>query len=533
MVEYQITQLTNNNLFDTVPQISGNNIVWTANDGNDDEIFFYNGASIEQLTNDDLFDTIPQISGNNIVWTKSTSNLSENPFADSSIYFYDGSSTIELDSGGSSLLSTISGNNVAWGSILNGDIFYYDGSNTTKIDDSAIAALVSGSISENNVVWTGIDDRDVEVFLYDGNTTIQLTDNNSIEALPLVSGNNVVWTGGIDVTGDLNSAEIYFYNGNSTIQLTDNNFTDLATSISGNNTVWIGNDGNDNEIFLYNGNTTIQLTNNDTDDIDPFVSGDNVVWEGSDGNDLEIFLYDGSTTIQLTDNEIDDTNPDISGENIVWEANGEIFLATPTTTNPESDDTALTLTGGTAQIAYVAYYGRPADISGLNFWNDALTTNGISYAPRTGDTLTGNSLFIYNDIVNQFGNSAEADRLFGSIDNNRDKVNQVYQFVFNRDGDATGLDFWTEQIDLGNVTLATFALEIALGAQNNDIVVLNHKIESANLFSDSIDTTQEREAYSGFSGEIFGREWLDSFEDTTSTQAQVDSALTNLVNDSL
>ena len=214
----------------------------------------------------------------------------------------------------------------------------------------------------------------------------QLTNNNLFDTVPQISGNNIVWTGNVDTTGDLNNAEIYFYNGSETIRLTNNNFTDLATSISGNNAVWFGNDGNDNEI--------------------------------------------------------------------------------------------------------------------------------------------------YNDIVNQFGNSAEADRLFGSIDNNRDRVNRVYQFVFDRDGDAAVLEYWTEQIDLGNVTLATFALEIALGAQKNDIVVLNHKIESANLFSNSINTQQEREAYSGFSGESFGREWLDSFRDTTSTQAQVDSALTDLVNDS-
>ena len=199
-------------------------------------------------------------------------------------------------------------------------------------------------------------------------------------------------------------------------------------------------------------------------------------------------------------------------------------------TNP--DNTALTLTGGTAQIAYVAYYGRPADKGGLDFWNDGLTNSGVSYSPRGGDPLTGAEEDIYNNIVNQFGNSAEADRLFGAIDSNRDKVNQVYQFAFNRDGDDGGLDFWTEQIDLGNVTLATFALEVALGAQNEDIVVLNNKINSADLFSNGIDTQPETAAYSGSTGEIFGREWLGDFGGVVSSQVQVDEALTNLVNQS-
>ncbi|MGK7947963.1 MAG: S8 family peptidase, partial [Xenococcaceae cyanobacterium] len=94
----------------------------------------------------------------------------------------------------------------------------------------------------------------------------------------------------------------------------------------------------------------------------------------------------------------------------------------------------LELTGGTAQIAYVAYYGRPADKGGLNFWNDVLADNNISYAPRKGDRLTGSEQNIYNQIVDSFGNSEEADRLFGDL-NDREKLNRVYQFAFNRDGD--------------------------------------------------------------------------------------------------
>ena len=197
--------------------------------------------------------------------------------------------------------------------------------------------------------------------------------------------------------------------------------------------------------------------------------------------------------------------------------------------NPTTPPTALELTGGTAQIAYVAYYGRPADDGGLRFWNDALTENNISYAPREGDRLTGNEQEIYDRIVNQFGNSEEADRLFGDL-SDREKLNRVYQFAFDRNGDEGGLNFWQEQLDLGNVTIATFAMEVALGAQNEDITILNNKIASADLFSESINTEVERDAYSGSTGEIFGREWLDDFDDAISTQAQVDSALADLVN---
>ena len=199
--------------------------------------------------------------------------------------------------------------------------------------------------------------------------------------------------------------------------------------------------------------------------------------------------------------------------------------------NVSVSPTVLTLTGGTAQIAYVAYYGRPADNGGRNFWNSVLAENEVSYAPRVRDLLTGSEQDAYDRIVNDFGTSEEADRLFGNIQSNRDKVNQVYQFAFDRDGDEQGLNFWTEQLELNNITLATFAMEVALGAQNEDIVVLSNKIKSADLFSGSIDTQGEIEGYSGSTGEIFGRNWLGGLGEIISSQAQVDAALADLVDD--
>jgi hypothetical protein len=342
MTEYQINQLTNNDLVDTVPEISGNNVVWRANDGNDDEIFFYDGETTIQLTNNNLFDFAPVISENRIAWTGSRLDITDigtGGVSDGSVFFYDGNETIKLDDVSGVSSSAISGNNVVWGDTVSSEVFFYNGSNTIKLGDSVNPIFFADSISGNNVVWTG-DSNNLEVFLYNGSTTTQITNNDLGESIPLVSGNNIAWTGNLD-SADLNSAEIFFYNGETTTQLTDDTFIDLLISISSNNVVWIGNDddGNDNEIFLYDGSTTIQLTDNEVEDLDPQVSGNNIVWEANDGNDSEIFLYDGTNTIQITNNQIDDLNPQISeNNNLVWEADDEIFLATPiaeTTPTPE------------------------------------------------------------------------------------------------------------------------------------------------------------------------------------------------------
>ena len=190
----------------------------------------------------------------------------------------------------------------------------------------------------------------------------------------------------------------------------------------------------------------------------------------------------------------------------------------------------LKLTAETAQIGYIAYLGRPGDRGGIDGLRDILSKNNISYDPRGNDDLTGEEQVIYDRITNQLASSSESDRIFGIIDNNRDKVNQVYQFAFERDAETEGLEYWTEQLDKGYINPANFAFEIALGARNEDISILVKKIESAKLFSKSIDTQTEIEVYQGLSGESFGRNWLDDFGETVSSQAQVDSALIDLVN---
>ncbi len=196
---------------------------------------------------------------------------------------------------------------------------------------------------------------------------------------------------------------------------------------------------------------------------------------------------------------------------------------------PVSND-PLTLNGTTAQIAYIAYYGRPGDTAGLAFWNKALTDNQVSYSPRQGDPLTGNEKTIYDDIVEAFGNSEEQQRLFAGLDTDREKVNAIYQFAFDRDGETLGLNFWTEQLQQGNITFVNAALEIGLGAQNEDILILNNKIKSADLFTNSIDTPQEQQAYRGGSAERFGRDFLGDYGLIASSQSQVDLALEELVN---
>ncbi len=177
------------------------------------------------------------------------------------------------------------------------------------------------------------------------------------------------------------------------------------------------------------------------------------------------------------------------------------------------DGAGLRLATDLAQLIYVAYYGRPADPGGLSFWDGVLGSNGVSYAPRLGDGLTGAEFDIYNRIVNDFGNSTEATNLLAGL-TSQQQVNQVYQFCFNRNAELdpiTGKNYWLDQLDRGNVSLAQLAVEVALGAQAEDIVVFSNKISSAKSFTDAIDTPPELAAFRGEQARLFGISYLDGF----------------------
>jgi len=123
------------------------------------------------------------------------------------------------------------------------------------------------------------------------------------------------------------------------------------------------------------------------------------------------------------------------------------------------------------QKIYVAYYGRPADPAGLQYWAGQLAANGGS--------LTA--------IINAFGNSAESTALYAGADNAA-KVTAIYQQLFNRSPDSAGLAFYVNELSLGRMTAASIALNVANGATGTDATYLTNKQSVASSFTDSLTT---------------------------------------------
>lgn len=131
------------------------------------------------------------------------------------------------------------------------------------------------------------------------------------------------------------------------------------------------------------------------------------------------------------------------------------------------------------QELYVAYFGRPADYFGLQFWTTAVA--------RTGDI---------GAIVSDFANSSEYRTMYGGLDN-RVLVDTVYEHLFGRHAETAGIDYWSGLLNQNKVTFGDVVTAVADAAQGNDALVFNAKVEVATVFTNHLDQPYERLAYTG------------------------------------
>lgn len=123
------------------------------------------------------------------------------------------------------------------------------------------------------------------------------------------------------------------------------------------------------------------------------------------------------------------------------------------------------------QLAYIGYYGRPADAGGLRYWVDRL---------RKENGQIGS-------IIEAFGNSDEFIERYGSL-TNRELIRGIYQQLFGRDPEAAGWDFWTDALERGVYTLPNITLAVMSGALNEDVVVLDNRLVLARLVTTEIES---------------------------------------------
>lgn len=232
-----------------------------------------------------------------------------------------------------------SGNNIIWSGYDGHDweVFYYNGSTIKQItnndyDDAHTSYTYLGktyytglSMNGNNkFVWSGFDGNDNEIYGYDSSTDtiIQITNNDYPDDFPINNSNGALaWRSKV---GDTYYVNLRMNGVTDSIASSSYSFSYLRLN-SNNQLSWSNSDGNDNELYLYNNGTITQITNNSYDDSWANLSDDGrLAWQGYDGSHYQIFSYKIGTgvTTQVTNSEYDNYMPRIAGGStnpkIVW-----------------------------------------------------------------------------------------------------------------------------------------------------------------------------------------------------------------------
>jgi len=157
------------------------------------------------------------------------------------------------------------------------------------------------------------------------------------------------------------------------------------------------------------------------------------------------------------------------------------------------------------QQLYVAYFGRPADPAGLDYWMDTLAGNAV-----TPDAIS-----------RSFADSQEYRDNYSHMDS-RTVVTKIYDHLFGREAETVGINYWADLIDRGVIAIDDAVREISEAAVGTDAIVFNGKAAVATVFTQRLDTPNEMAAYGRDAGVELAIEFLATVKDARSALDAVD-----------
>ena len=167
---------------------------------------------------------------------------------------------------------------------------------------------------------------------------IPLTDNETADLAPAVSGSTLAWHPGSTIAwhqSDGDDFEVLLWDGSTVTPLTDNALHDMFPAMAGGILVWEEWGGPSWRILRWTGSTAVPLSEAGVDAWSPDTDGSGVVWSQGPSRffpqDAAVYHWDGSETAQVS-GSAGGMEPTISGESIVWETSAGIRMWTGSTT---------------------------------------------------------------------------------------------------------------------------------------------------------------------------------------------------------
>lgn len=158
------------------------------------------------------------------------------------------------------------------------------------------------------------------------------------------------------------------------------------------------------------------------------------------------------------------------------------------------------------QALYVAYFNRPADYFGLPHWQAIADSKGLAY------------------VANEFSKSPEYTAQYAGK-SPADAVDQIYVNLFGRHAEAAGLVHWVNLLSSGVNNMGDIALAISQGAQNEDLVAVNAKVDAAATFTTSLaGNAAAIRGYDGAAANAVAVAWLTQITNTATHDAAISAA---------
>jgi len=139
----------------------------------------------------------------------------------------------------------------------------------------------------------------------------------------------------------------------------------------------------------------------------------------------------------------------------------------------------MSITSTQLQQQYIAYFGRPGDPEGINYWTSDATD--ISTAAEFAEKIYAQPEYQTTTIASK---------------TTSEQVNQLYVNLFARSADAEGLLYWTTEIEKGTLSLSNLAFDLISAASNpiagnegqaaQDAATLNAKTSAAEAYTSAV-----------------------------------------------
>jgi hypothetical protein len=417
------------------PVLHAGKIVWAGHDGNDFEIFSFDGKIILQLTDNSIPDHSPTVHDGTFVW------LADNP-DETVVMRYDGSTLGPVPDSAGAQAPAIWGADIAWlvsagkNTVLRVHNLL---TQTTITFDEHYLFGTEFSLQGGRLAWTE-KGTDLDVAVADLETGavsfygIPVAKDTS----PRLYGERLLWRTKAS-SWDIMQADATGTQSN----LTEDSVDDSSGLLWYQASAWISGTGNESEVFWNHADGKVeQLTDDNLAASQLTMNNGQGAWISGSGDNSELYFYDGETVQVLTDDEVADSAPDLHRGQLVWKHGVDLILRT-TSCGTDFDEDGIS--NGNDNCPDL-YNPNQTDL-------DSDEDGDICDPDDDADTIpdvTDNCPYIYNPSQSDY----DGDDLGNSCDPDGDgdgHLSTTYGGDDCDDLDETSLPLWTPQVISGGV----------------------------------------------------------------------------------